>query len=60
MALNEGVVAENSTFFCGGSIEVTGRTTPLNCWKTIGHGLQTLTQRSSTPATSLSFRSASS
>ncbi|NCB51596.1 MAG: PASTA domain-containing protein [Clostridia bacterium] len=44
MALNEGVVDENSTFFCGGSIEVTGRTTPLNCWKTEGHGLQTLTQ----------------
>lgn len=45
MALNEGVVDESSTFYCGGSIEVLGRTDPLNCWKTApGHGQQTLTQ----------------
>ncbi len=44
MALNEGVVAEGSSFYCGGSMEVLGRTTPLKCWKTHGHGQQTLTQ----------------
>jgi stage V sporulation protein D (sporulation-specific penicillin-binding protein) len=44
MALNEGVVSEASHFYCGGSINVLGRTDPLNCWKTTGHGDQTLIQ----------------
>ncbi len=45
MALEEGVVDESSHFFCPGSTEVKGRTTPLNCWKTDGsHADQTLTQ----------------
>ena len=44
MALEEGVVSEDTHFFCGGSTEVLGRTTPLNCWRTAGHGDQTLTQ----------------
>jgi stage V sporulation protein D (sporulation-specific penicillin-binding protein) len=44
MALNEGVVSENSKFYCGGSMNVLGRTEPLKCWKTIGHGSQTLTE----------------
>ena len=44
MALEEGVVDLDSTFRCGGSTEVLGRTTPLNCWKKEGHGDQTLTQ----------------
>lgn len=44
MALNEGVVSLNDTFYCGGSVEVTGRTDPVKCWKTTGHGSQTLTQ----------------
>ena len=44
MALNEGVISTNDTFYCGGSVEVTGRTEPVKCWKTTGHGSQTLTQ----------------
>ena len=44
MALEEGVVSENSSFFCGGSMNVLGRGTPLKCWKHGGHGSQTLTQ----------------
>ena len=44
MALEEGVVSENSSFYCGGSIPVLGRTDPVKCWKTAGHGSQTLTQ----------------
>ena len=44
MALEEGVVSESSSFYCGGSIPVLGRTDPVKCWKTAGHGSQTLTQ----------------
>lgn len=44
MALEEGLVSEGESFYCGGSVAVTGRTTPVNCWKTAGHGAQTLTQ----------------
>ena len=44
MALEEGVVSENSSFYCGGSMNVLGRGTPLKCWKYGGHGSQTLTQ----------------
>lgn len=46
MALEEGVVTENDNFHCGGYIEVTGdnQGSGRNCWKTAGHGDQTLTQ----------------
>ena len=44
MALEEGIVSENSSFYCGGSMNVLGRGKPLKCWKTAGHGSQTLTQ----------------
>ncbi len=44
MALEEGVVDMNSTFYCGGSTSVLGRSTPVRCWKSGGHGSQTLTQ----------------
>jgi len=44
MALNEGVVKINDSFYCGGTVDVTGRTEPVKCWKTTGHGAQTLTQ----------------
>lgn len=44
MALNEGVVKESDSFYCGGSRLVTGDTKPRSCWKTGGHGSQTLTQ----------------
>ena len=44
MALEEGVVSENSSFYCGGSMNVFGRGSPLKCWKYGGHGSQSLTQ----------------
>ncbi len=44
MALNEGSVSLNDSFYCGGSVDVVGRTEPAKCWKTTGHGAQTLTQ----------------
>ncbi len=44
MALNEGAVKLGDSFYCGGSVEVTGRDKPVSCWKTQGHGNQTLTQ----------------
>ena len=44
MALEEGVVDLSSHFFCGGSVSVKGRTSPIRCWKDGGHGSQDLTQ----------------
>ena len=44
MALEEGVVSLDDSFFCGGAAQVLGRTAPVKCWKTQGHGSQTLTQ----------------
>lgn len=38
-ALEENVVNENSTFYCGGSIQLADRT--INCWELGGHGAQT-------------------
>ena len=43
MALESGAVNMDSTFYCGGSIDVIGRDNPLNCWSS-GHGDETLTQ----------------
>ena len=44
MALEEGKAGLGDSFYCGGSTSVTGRTNPIRCWKTEGHGSQTLTQ----------------
>ena len=44
MALEEGKVSAGDSFYCGGSTTVTGRGTPIRCWKSGGHGSQTLTQ----------------
>jgi stage V sporulation protein D (sporulation-specific penicillin-binding protein) len=44
MALEEGVVDLDDTFYCPGSMDVLGRDKPLKCWKTTGHGSQTLTE----------------
>ena len=44
MALEEGAVSLSDGFFCPGSVSVKGRSTPIRCWKTEGHGSQTLTQ----------------
>ena len=38
-ALEENLVNENSTFYCGGSIQLADRT--INCWELGGHGAQT-------------------
>ncbi len=43
-ALEENVVKLDDTFYCGGSVDVVGRTKPVKCWKTPGHGSQTLVQ----------------
>ena len=45
-ALEEGVTSLDSNYYCGGYIEVTGDSSGKGrkCWKTIGHGSQTLTQ----------------
>ncbi len=42
--LETGAVNTSSTFYCGGSINVLGRTDPLNCWNVVGHGNETLTE----------------
>lgn len=44
MALNEGAVSVHDHFYCGGVVDLPGRTTPLNCWKDGGHGSQTLAE----------------
>ena len=44
MALEEGKTGLGDSFYCGGSTNVTGRTSPIRCWKTEGHGSQSLTQ----------------
>ena len=44
MALEEGAVNEQSSFFCPGSVSVKGRSSPIRCWKDGGHGSQNLTQ----------------
>lgn len=45
-ALEEGVTDLDSSYYCGGYIEVTGDSAGKGrkCWKTGGHGSQTLTQ----------------
>ncbi len=44
MALDSGAVRLSDGFYCGGSVRVTGRSSPIRCWKDGGHGSQTLTQ----------------
>jgi stage V sporulation protein D (sporulation-specific penicillin-binding protein) len=44
MALESGAVTMETPFYCGGSMSVIGRTTELNCWRTSGHGAETLTE----------------
>ena len=45
MALEEGVVTKDSSFYCGGSFAVPGDSGEgRHCWKLAGHGMQTLTQ----------------
>lgn len=44
MALEEGLVNLNSSYFCPGNVSVIGRSSPIRCWKDGGHGSQNLTQ----------------
>ncbi len=44
IALDQGLVDLNSSFYCGGSVSVKGRSSPIRCWKSGGHGSQNLTQ----------------
>ena len=44
MALEEGKAQLTDSFYCGGNVSVLGRTSPIRCWKTTGHGSQSLTQ----------------
>ncbi len=44
MALEEGVTDLSDSLYCGGSVQVMGDSKPRKCWKTAGHGAQTLTQ----------------
>ena len=44
MALEEGVTSTQDSFYCGGNVSVLGRSSPIRCWKTEGHGSQSLTQ----------------
>ena len=44
MALEEGAADINDSFFCPGAVNVQGRTSPIRCWKSGGHGSQTLTE----------------
>ncbi|MGM9614397.1 MAG: penicillin-binding transpeptidase domain-containing protein [Oscillospiraceae bacterium] len=44
MGLESGAVTMDSSFYCGGSMDVTGRDDPLNCWLSGGHGSETLTE----------------
>ena len=41
-ALNEGLTNTDEHFYCGGSTVVDGE--KIKCWKTVGHGSQTLTE----------------
>ena len=43
-ALEEGVIDDNSVFYCAGSMDVKGRTDPVHCWREWGHGSQTLAE----------------
>lgn len=44
MGLEEGVISENDTFTCDGSIRVKGRVEPIHCWNRDGHGQQNLAE----------------
>ena len=39
-ALEEGAVSLSDSFYCKGSTAIKGRTKPLHCWKSAGHGQQ--------------------
>lgn len=47
MALEEGIVSLDDTFYCSGStgdMYIGGRTEPISCWNEDGHGMETLSE----------------
>jgi stage V sporulation protein D (sporulation-specific penicillin-binding protein) len=44
MALDLGLIDDNWSYFCGGSIKINEKVRPINCWKHDGHGYQTFSQ----------------
>lgn len=44
MALEEGIVSLDDSYYCDGSVSVLGREKDVKCWKSGGHGSQTLTE----------------
>ncbi len=40
MGLEEGVVTEDSSYYCGGEIKIEGYDKPIKCWRHIGHGTE--------------------
>lgn len=44
IGLEEELITKSSSYNCGGSMAVPGRTKRLKCWKTAGHGPQNLTE----------------
>lgn len=44
MALDENAIEEHETYNCLGSKVVAAGVNPIHCWKTAGHGVQTLEQ----------------
>lgn len=44
MGLESGAINMDTSFYCGGTVEVSGRDDPVNCWLSGGHGAETLTE----------------
>lgn len=44
MGLESGAISMDTSFYCGGTVEVSGRDDPVNCWLSGGHGAETLTE----------------
>lgn len=40
MGLEEGVITEDSSYYCGGEIKVEGYEKPISCWRHGGHGTE--------------------
>ena len=44
MAIEEGLAAKGSEFYCSGSMDILGSQTARHCWRRRGHGLMSLEQ----------------
>ncbi len=43
-ALDSGAIDLNTSFYCSGAEQITGRAQLLHCWKSVGHGAETTAQ----------------